>query len=120
MQNDRGFSLAEVAISAFLVMTGLLAMGHTMGTAIKTNYRTSQEGQAMAYALEKVEALRTLDYAHADLTTGAHSDTPATGFSRSWSVSTAGTAKSITLTVTRSIPQQTQPVRVVLSLQKVQ
>ena len=103
-----------------MVMTGLLALGHTMGNAIKANYRTNQEGQAMAFALQKAEALRTVAFTHSDLTNGTHADTPASGFTRNWVVTTSGDVKNITLTLTRSIPQQTQPVRVVLSLQRVQ
>jgi prepilin-type N-terminal cleavage/methylation domain-containing protein len=120
MQNQRGFSLTEVLISMTLVMAGLLALGHTMGKAIEGNYRTNQEGQAIAFALQKAETLRNVPFGHADLTTGTHTDTPASGFTRSWVVTTAGNTKNITLTLTRSIPKQTQPVRVVLGIQRVQ
>lgn len=120
MKGDKGFSLAEVLISMLLVTTGLLALGHTMGKAIEVNYRTNQEAQAIAYALQKAEVLRTVAFTHSDLTDGNHSDTPASGFTRSWTVTTAGDVKNITLTLTRSIPQHTQPVRVILGLQRVQ
>ncbi len=120
MQTNRGFSLAEVLVSMFLVTTGLLAMGHTMGKAIEANYRTSQEGDAIGFALQKIEVLKTVPFTHADLSAGAHSDTPAAGFARGWSVTTTGNAKSITLTVTRPIPNQTKPVMVVLGIERVQ
>lgn len=119
MQGEKGFSLAEVLISMLLVMTGLLALGHTMGKAIEANYRTNQEAQAIAYALQKAEVLRNVSFTHSDLTSGTHSDTPASGFARNWTVTTAGDVKNITLTLTRSIPRHTQPVRVVLGLQRV-
>jgi prepilin-type N-terminal cleavage/methylation domain-containing protein len=120
MHGEKGFSLIEVLISMLLMMSGLLALGHTMGNALKANYRTSQEARVMAYALQKAEALRTVSFTHSDLTNGAHSDTPASGFTRSWTVATAGDLKTITLTLTRPIPGQAQPVRVVLGLQRLQ
>ena len=120
MQGEKGFSLIEVLISMLLMVSGLLALGHTMGKALEANYRTSQEAQVMAHALQKAEALRTVAFTHSDLTNGTHSDTPASGFARSWTVTTAGDLKTITLTLTRSIPGQVQPVRVVLGLQRVQ
>ena len=95
-------------------------MGHTMGKAIEANYRTSQESDAIAFALQRIEVLKTVPFTHADLSTGAHTETPATGFTRSWTVTTTGNVKSITLTVTRPIPKQTQPVRVILGIERVQ
>ena len=93
-------------------------MAHTMTKGIEANYRTRQEAQVMAYAQQQVELLQTLPFAHADLTTGTHSDTPAPGFARSWIVSTAGSEKIIRLTLTRTIPGQVAPVRVVLNLMR--
>jgi len=120
MNNERGFSLAEILISMLLVMTGLLAMAHTMGKGIEANYRTSQEAQAMAYAQQKIEVLQTLPFTHSDLSAGTHSDTPATGFTRSWTVTTSGSQKTIRLTLTRSVTGQAAPVRVILGLVRMQ
>ena len=94
MKGERGFSLAEVLISMLLVMTGLLALGHTMGKAIEANYRTNQEAVAMAYALQKAEALRTVAFSHTDLSNGTYTDTPASGFTRTWTVTTSGGVKN--------------------------
>jgi Tfp pilus assembly protein PilV len=119
MTDERGFSLAEIMISMLLMMTGLLAMAHTMGKGIHANYRSTQEAQAMAYAQQKVEVLQTLAYTHADLTAGTHTDTPATGFTRTWIVTESGDQKTIRLTLTRAITGQAAlPVRVVLGLMR--
>lgn len=118
MQTENGFSLVEIMISILLLMTGLLMMAHSMTVAIETNYRTKQETLAAGYAQQKIEGLKSVVFTHSDLTDGTHSDTPATGFSRSWSVSTDGTGneKTVTLTMTRSLPDTTLPVRVTLVL----
>jgi prepilin-type N-terminal cleavage/methylation domain-containing protein len=120
MGNGRGFSLVEVLVSMLLVLTGLLALGHTLGKSIQANYRTSQEAHAIAYAQQKVEFLKTVPFAHSDLSTGTHTDTPASGFTRTWTVTTSGNEKAIRLTLTRLVPSQTQPVSVVLALQRIQ
>ena len=116
MGNNRGFSLAEVLISVLLVMTGLLAMAHTMAMGIEANYRTSQEAQAIAYAQQKIEVLQAVGFTHSDLSNGTHSDSPTAGIARTWTVTTSGGQKTIQLTVTRSIAGQVPPVRVVLRL----
>jgi Tfp pilus assembly protein PilV len=120
MRKDGGFSLAEVLVSIFLITVGLLALGHTLSRAITANYRTRQETQAIAYAPQKMELLKTLPFTHSDLSNGSHSDAPAVGFSRSWTVTTSGGQKTITLILTRSVPNQTQPVRVVLTAERAQ
>ena len=120
IKNIRGFSLIEILISMVLITTGLMAMAHTMATGIKANYRTRQEAQVMAYAQQKLELLHTLPFNHADLSAGNHSDTPASGFTRTWAVAVAGSEKTVQLSVTRSIPGQVPPTRVVLNLVRAQ
>lgn len=107
-------------MAMLLVTSGLLTMSHTMITGIKANYRTRQEAQAMAYAQQKTEALQALAFTHADLTAGTHADTPAAGFARTWTVTDSGSEKTIRVTLIRSIPGQTAPVRVVLIIARAQ
>lgn len=120
MTNQRGFTLAEILISMLMVTTGLLAIVHTMAKGIEANYRTSQEAAAIAYAQQKIEVLQTLPFTHSDLSAGTHSDTPATGFTRTWTVTTSGNEKTIRLSLTRTVPGQVSPVRVVLGLVRVE
>jgi Tfp pilus assembly protein PilV len=116
MHTNKGFSLGEVLIGLLLMTTGLLATAHTVAKGIEANYRTRQEAAVMAYAQQRIELLQTVPYTHADLTAGTHGDTPAPGFLRTWAVTVAGSEKTVQLTVTRAIPGQTAPVRVVLNL----
>src|SRR5687768_1595118 len=98
----KGFSLTEMLVSLMLMIRGVMAMAHTMAKGIEANYRTRQEAQVMAYAQQQIELLQTLPFTHADLSAGTHTDTPAEGFSRSWTVSTSGNEKTVQLTLTRS------------------
>ena len=120
MGNERGFSLIEIMISMLLVTTGLLTIAHSMGKGIEANYRTREEAQVMAYAQQQIERLQALPLTHADLTAGTHADVPSPGYARSWTVSVSGIERSILLSVTRAIPSQNPPVRVVLSLSRAQ
>ena len=116
MNAEKGFSMIEIMVSILLLMTGLLMMAHSMGMAIEANYRTNQETAAANYAQQKLEVLKSVAFSHDDLSAGNHADTPAAGFARSWSVSESGDEKTITLTLTRSVPDTTLPVRVTLVL----
>jgi prepilin-type N-terminal cleavage/methylation domain-containing protein len=121
MGRNRGFSLIEVMVSMLLLMTGLLLMAHSMGAAIETNYRTNQETIAANYAQQKLEVLKSVSFGHSELAEGNHSDIPEAGFSRAWSVTSNGDdEKTITLTLTRPIPNTTLPVRVTLVLVRTQ
>jgi Tfp pilus assembly protein PilV len=112
MQAQKGFSFIEIMLSMLLLTTGLLAMAHSVTVAVGANYRTKQETLAAAYAQQKVEYLKTVDFTHSDLAAGTRSDTPAMGFTRTWTVTTSGTEKTVTLTVTRSINNSNTPVQI--------
>ena len=122
MRDGKGFSLAEIMVSILLLMTGLLMMAHSMAASIGANYRTKQESLAAGYAQQKMEVLKSLAFTHSDLSAGPHSDVPASGFSRSWTVvvNGPGNEKTITLTLTRSIAGTNTPVRVTVVLVRTQ
>lgn len=118
MRNEPAFSLTEIMVSILILMTGILMMAHSTALVIEANYRTNQESLAAAYAQDKIEFLKTVVFTHADLASGTHSDTPAPGFSRSWTVTLGptGTQKTVNLAVTKSMLHSTLPAKLTILL----
>jgi Tfp pilus assembly protein PilV len=112
MKNEKGFSFPEVLVSLTIVVGGLLMVAHSTAATVNANYRVKQEGIVSTYVQQKVERLKTASYTDADLTAGTHSDAPASGFSRSWTVTSnaADRQKTIVLSVSRAVSTRSTPV----------
>lgn len=105
MNGERGFSLVEV-IAAMVILTigvlGLAASAAAVGRLTTEGARMS--GAALA-ASSKFEALRA---GGCTLMAGGSDISPAGRYNRSWTVTTTGNKKTITLTIAYSNGRKTR------------
>ena len=87
--NKKGFSLIEVLVGLVLLAIGLLAIAGMQITSVRGNFFSSNMTQASILAQDRLEGLKNLPYAHADLSIGNHNDgvIPGTIFTRDYDVS---------------------------------
>jgi type IV pilus assembly protein PilV len=99
----KGFTLIEMLVGLVLLAIGLLAMAGMQIKSVNGNFFSANLTQASIMAQDRLEALRQLDFTHAELDLGTHNDgtIPGTIFSRDYSVSLVpGTVmRSITVNV---------------------
>ena len=96
---SNGFTLVEVLIAMFLLVTALLGTAAVTTTVIKGNSFSNRMTQATTLAQDKMEELKGMSYA--SMTSG--NDTPSAGFQRTWTVtpdSPAADMATIVVTVT--------------------
>jgi len=102
--DKRGFTLMEVLIGLVILAVGLLAIAGMQVTSIRGNSFSSNMTQASVLARDRLEVLRNLDFAHADLSVGFHNEGTIGGsiFTRGYNVSLVPgtTMEDITVTVT--------------------
>ena len=76
-RSQDGLTLVEVLVASLVLVLGVLGTLAVFPQAIATAHRSSHTLVLNQLANEKLDALRALDLAHADLTAGVH---PAQGF----------------------------------------
>lgn len=100
---QEGFTLVEVLIAMFLLVTALLGTAAVTATVINGNAFSSRMTQATTLAQEKVEEIMAMPYASIGSQSGQ--DTPMTSYSRSWSVaSNSPAAHMATIEVNVTFP----------------
>ncbi len=86
----QGFTLIEMLIAIILIVSGLVALMHAMSVAIFADSTLEYRLTALNLANEKLEELKDDGYSHANLNTGAHSESSISGFNfvdqRRWTV----------------------------------
>ena len=100
--NKKGFTLIEVLVGLVLLAIGLLAIAGMQITSVRGNFYTSNITQASILAQDRMEVLKNLPYAHADLSIGNHNDgvIPGTNLNRDYDVSFVPGTTMLNITVT--------------------
>jgi type IV pilus assembly protein PilV len=87
--NKKGFTLIEVLVGLVLLAIGLLAIAGMQITSVRGNFFSSNMTQASVLAQDRLETLKNLSFAHADLNVGSHNEGLIAGtiFTRDYDVS---------------------------------
>lgn len=105
MNTQRGFSLVEVIAAMVILTIGVLGLAASARAVARLSAEGGQMSGAAAAASSKLEELR----ASADCSSLAGgSGTAADGYSLSWTVTTSGLLKEVTLTVSYSTGTRTR------------
>ena len=97
MRNDEGYTLIEVLIAIAILAVGLLAVATMQISSIRVNDTARRMTRRATMAQDRLEYLMSLNYTHAVLTSGGHTDGSApSGYSISWTVSTGGSLPPLT------------------------
>ena len=118
ISQEKGFSLIENMLAVAVLAISVLALGQLMSVAVRQNAFTRVETMSTALAQEKLETLRAVynreletETASPDLTNGVHGpqmmtmQAPAESsmgdseFQVSWTVTIAGTTKTVAVTI---------------------
>jgi type IV pilus assembly protein PilV len=102
-RKEQGSALLEVVVAISILAIGLLAIASMQVAAIRGNHFASNVTEGTCFAADRLEKLLSLQYAHADLAAGAHTDpSPPGGYTITWNVtddSPINDTKTINLTV---------------------
>lgn len=118
ISTEKGFTIVENMLAVAVLAISVLALGQLMSVAIRQNAFTRVETMSTAIAQEKLETLRAVynreletETASDDLTAGSHGPQTMTmeaptessmgdsEFQVSWTVTIAGTRKTVDVTV---------------------
>jgi prepilin-type N-terminal cleavage/methylation domain-containing protein len=72
--HDRGFTLIEVLVASALLIVGVLSVARLFVLVLATNVSAQRETQAVILAIQKIEELRSLEWAY-DIAGAPLSDT---------------------------------------------
>lgn len=99
--NKKGFTLIEVLIGLVLLAVGLLAIAGMQITSVKSNSFANNMTQASILAQDRLEILRNLAFAHADLNAGTHNEgvIPGTIYTRQYTVAVVPGTTMLSITV---------------------
>lgn len=125
ISKDRGFTLIESMIALAVMAITLLGLGQLVSTAVRQNASTRFETMGVLIVQEKLEALRgeynrelESETGSSDLTAGSHGpetlimEAPAgssmgdSEFEVSWTVTIAGSQKTVNVTVEPQVSNQ--------------
>lgn len=125
ISKDSGFTLIESMIALAVMAITLLGLGQLVSTAVRQNASTRFETMGVLIAQEKLEALRgeynrelESETGSSDLTAGSHGpetlimEAPAgssmgdSEFEVSWTVTIAGSQKTVNVTVEPQVSNQ--------------
>lgn len=125
ISKDSGFTLIESMIALAVMAITLLGLGQLVSTAVRQNAATRFETMGVLIAQEKLEALRgeynrelESETGSSDLTAGSHGpetlimEAPAgssmgdSEFEVSWTVTIAGSQKTVNVTVEPQVSNQ--------------
>lgn len=98
----KGFTLIEMLIGLVVLAIGLLAIAGMQMTSVRGNFFSSNMTQASILAQDRLEALKQLDFNHADLNLGKHSEGTMAGtvFTREYNITLVPGTPMINITVT--------------------
>jgi type IV pilus modification protein PilV len=103
LQERKGFSLIEVMIAVVLLAVGLLAFAGLEIIAVRNMTHSKDYGKANTYAQQKIEEIKALDWT--SVTDGT--DTlESSRYTRTWTVTTEGDMKTVSVTVSWVDPSQ--------------
>ena len=97
--DEKGFALIDVIIAVVIISVGIIAYGKFSGNMIEKNDHSKRATTATLRAQEKLEDLKNQS-TNAALATGNGSDTPDTGFARTWTITNGGAGNLATVTAT--------------------
>jgi Tfp pilus assembly protein PilV len=85
-RHERGTTIAELMVALVVLSIGILAVSQLFPAGTRTQVQSRMTNNANYYAQERLEQLRCLDWADADLTAGRHptSGTESLGTSGQW------------------------------------
>lgn len=92
------FTLLEVMISATLIAVGVASVVRCISTGVFADNSIEGKLVALNYAVQEMETLNNTAYATI-ISNGSSSDTPATGYSRSWTITNNTNYLQATVTV---------------------
>ena len=87
LSDSRGFSLLEALIAAAILASALLSLAQLIALAVKTTAAAGRMTDAALLAVQKVEELQAGSWDELQPAT----DSPAPGFTRTWTVTPLGT-----------------------------
>ena len=119
MKNQKGFSLLEVMLGLLILAIGLLGMATLTTKSVWVNANANHLTEAMNIGQAEMEKLKIAPWG--TLVNGSSTVTSQTGkvFTNSWSVTTTGKLKDVTLTtswVDGTNPETNQPVTHMIDL----
>lgn len=86
LADPSGFSLLEALIAAVILATALLSIAQSIAFAVRTTSAAGRMTDAALLAAQKVEELRAGSWGELQ----AGTDSPAAGFTRTWTVTPIG------------------------------
>ncbi len=92
---SRGFTLLEIVLSTVLITIGVTAVVRVISTGIYTDNASEGKIIALNYAVQKMEDLLNTSYS----SLSSSSDTPTTGFTRTWTITDNTNYKTLKVTV---------------------
>jgi Tfp pilus assembly protein PilV len=113
-RGDRsGFTVAEILVTAAVILAGLLAVATLFPSAYATATRSGAQARALALAQQQIERLRTLGYDAIAPGTTIESSIPGyAGYTRTTDVlADAPITGARLITVTVTLPGATDPIQ---------
>jgi prepilin-type N-terminal cleavage/methylation domain-containing protein len=101
LRNKEGFSLIELLVSLVILSVSLLALASLMAMTTQYNSFGGRATEAVTFGQDKLEELRAVPWAIVGSDPVADQVQGATGiaYARNWAVATAGSLKTVTITV---------------------
>jgi type IV pilus assembly protein PilV len=98
---SRGFSLIELLIALVILSISLLALAGLMTMTTQYNSSGAHVTEAVTLGQDKLEELKAVPWATVNTDTDPAPVTSSTGvnYTRNWAVVTAGSLKTVTITV---------------------
>lgn len=98
---SKGFSLIELLIALVILSISLLALASLMAMTTRYNSSGAHVTEAVTFAQDKLEELKAVPWATIATDADPAPVTSSTGinYARNWAVVTAGSLKTVTITV---------------------
>ena len=105
LRNDEGYTLIEILIAIAILAVGLLAIATMQISSIRVNDTARKMTRRATMAQDRLEYLMSLNYTHADLTSGGTDGSAPSGYTISWTVETGGTLPPLTRLIRVNVSQ---------------
>ena len=99
IRNEEGFSLIELLISLVILSVSLLALASLMAMTTQYNSFGAHATEAVTFGQDKLEELKAVPWAVVGSDADQVQGPTQTTYNRNWAVVTAGTLKTVTITV---------------------